>query len=67
MQSQKTSIKCNSIRRDSSLDTAKTMDGTSAHVMQNIFEGLYVLDDQDQPIPAVAKSLKEVKMVKIYI
>ncbi|WP_439019927.1 peptide ABC transporter substrate-binding protein [Bacillus thuringiensis] len=41
-----------------SLDTAKTMDGTSAHVMQNIFEGLYVLDDQDQPIPAVAKSFK---------
>lgn len=40
-----------------SLDTAKTMDGTSAHVMQNIFEGLYVLDAQDQPIPAVAKSL----------
>ncbi|PFI22973.1 peptide ABC transporter substrate-binding protein [Bacillus cereus] len=39
-----------------SLDTAKTMDGTSAHIMQNIFEGLYVLDDQDQPIPAVAKS-----------
>ncbi|MGR5874680.1 hypothetical protein ACT7DH_13060 [Bacillus pacificus] len=32
--------------------------------MQNIFEGLYVLDDQDQPIPAVAKSFKEVKMVK---
>ncbi len=31
-----------------SLDTAKTMDGTSAHVMQNIFEGLYVLDDRDQ-------------------
>ena len=29
-----------------SLDTAKTMDGTSAHVMQNIFEGLYVLNDQ---------------------
>ncbi|QWU44657.1 peptide ABC transporter substrate-binding protein [Bacillus sp. NP247] len=39
-----------------SLDTAKTMDGTSAHVMQNIFEGLYVLNDQDDPIPAVAKS-----------
>lgn len=27
-----------------SLDTAKTMDGTSAHIMQNIFEGLYALD-----------------------
>ncbi len=39
-----------------SLDTAKTMDGTSAHIMQNIFEGLYVLNDLDQPIPAVAKS-----------
>lgn len=41
-----------------SLDTAKTMDGTSAHVMQNLFEGLYILNDQDQPIPAVAKSFK---------
>ena len=41
-----------------SLDTAKTMDGTSAHIMQNIFEGLYALDDKDQPIPAVAKSFK---------
>lgn len=40
------------------------MDGTSAHVMQNIFEGLYVLDDRIGPIPAVAKSFKEVKMVK---
>lgn len=49
-----------------SLDTAKTMDGTSAHVMQNIFEGLYVLDDQDQPIPAVAKSLKRSKDGKKY-
>ncbi|OOR23704.1 peptide ABC transporter substrate-binding protein [Bacillus wiedmannii] len=49
-----------------SLDTAKTMDGTSAHVMQNIFEGLYVLDDQDQPIPAVAKSFKRSKDGKKY-
>ncbi|MCC2379025.1 peptide ABC transporter substrate-binding protein [Bacillus wiedmannii] len=49
-----------------SLDTAKTMDGTSAHVMQNIFEGLYVLDDQDQPIPAVAKSFKRSEDGKKY-
>ncbi|HDR4421671.1 TPA: peptide ABC transporter substrate-binding protein [Bacillus cereus] len=49
-----------------SLDTAKTMDGTSAHVMQNIFEGLYVLDDQDQPIPAVAKSFKRSEEGKKY-
>ncbi|KAB2452355.1 peptide ABC transporter substrate-binding protein [Bacillus sp. CH126_4D] len=49
-----------------SLDTAKTMDGTSAHVMQNIFEGLYVLDDQDQPIPAVAKSVKRSEDGKKY-
>ncbi|MGE6536794.1 peptide ABC transporter substrate-binding protein [Bacillus luti] len=49
-----------------SLDTAKTMDGTSAHVMQNIFEGLYVLDDQDQPIPAVAKSFKRSENGKKY-
>ncbi|HDR7638879.1 peptide ABC transporter substrate-binding protein [Bacillus wiedmannii] len=48
------------------LDTAKTMDGTSAHVMQNIFEGLYVLDDQDQPIPAVAKSFKRSEDGKKY-
>ncbi|MEK3929055.1 peptide ABC transporter substrate-binding protein [Bacillus sp. FSL R7-0642] len=49
-----------------SLDTAKTMDGTSAHVMQNIFEGLYVLDDQDQPIPAVAKSFQRSEDGKKY-
>ncbi|MGN4709325.1 peptide ABC transporter substrate-binding protein [Bacillus cereus group sp. MYBK222-1] len=49
-----------------SLDTAKTMDGTSAHVMQNIFEGLYVLDNQDQPIPAVAKSFKRSEDGKKY-
>ncbi|MFE9079195.1 peptide ABC transporter substrate-binding protein [Bacillus mobilis] len=49
-----------------SLDTAKTMDGTSAHVMQNIFEGLYVLDDQDQPIPSVAKSFKRSEDGKKY-
>ncbi|MGU3369115.1 peptide ABC transporter substrate-binding protein [Bacillus mycoides] len=49
-----------------SLDNAKTMDGTSAHVMQNIFEGLYVLDDQDQPIPAVAKSFKRSEDGKKY-
>ncbi|EJP96173.1 peptide ABC transporter substrate-binding protein [Bacillus cereus] len=49
-----------------SLDTAKTMDGTSAHVMQNIFEGLYVLDDQDQPIPAVAKSFERSEDGKKY-
>ncbi len=49
-----------------SLDTAKTMDGTSAHVMQNIFEGLYVLDNQDQPIPAVAKSFKRSEDDKKY-
>ncbi|NWK70331.1 peptide ABC transporter substrate-binding protein [Bacillus paramycoides] len=50
-----------------SLDTAKTMDGTSAHVMQNIFEGLYVLDDQDNPIPAVAKSFERSEDGKKYI
>ncbi|HGO9418164.1 peptide ABC transporter substrate-binding protein [Bacillus thuringiensis] len=49
-----------------SLDTAKTMDGTSAHVMQNIFEGLYVLNDQDQPTPAVAKSFKRSEDGKKY-
>ncbi|MGG0726237.1 peptide ABC transporter substrate-binding protein [Bacillus paramycoides] len=49
-----------------SLDTAKTMDGTSAHVMQNIFEGLYVLDDQDNPIPAVAKSFERSEDGKKY-
>ncbi|MGF9769760.1 peptide ABC transporter substrate-binding protein [Bacillus albus] len=49
-----------------SLDTAKTMDGTSAHVMQNIFEGLYVLDDQDEPVPAVAKSFKRSEDGKKY-
>ncbi|OOZ79040.1 peptide ABC transporter substrate-binding protein [Bacillus cereus] len=49
-----------------SLDTVKTMDGTSAHVMQNIFEGLYVLDNQDQPIPAVAKSFKRSEDGKKY-
>ena len=49
-----------------SLDTAKTMDGTSAHVMQNIFEGLYVLNDQDQPTPAIAKSFKRSEDGKKY-
>ncbi|MBJ7983748.1 MULTISPECIES: peptide ABC transporter substrate-binding protein [Bacillus] len=49
-----------------SLDTAKTMDGTSAHVMQNIFEGLYVLDGQDNPIPAVAKSFERSEDGKKY-
>lgn len=49
-----------------SLDTAKTMDGTSAHVIQNIFEGLYVLDAQDHPIPAVAKSFERSEDGKKY-
>ena len=48
-----------------SLDTAKTMDGTSAHVMQNIFEGLYVLNDRS-PTPAVAKSFKRSEDGKKY-
>ncbi|WP_410982150.1 peptide ABC transporter substrate-binding protein [Bacillus cereus] len=42
-----------------SLDTAKAMDGTSSHVMQNIFEGLYVMDNQDNPVPGVAKSFEK--------
>ncbi|WP_459501315.1 peptide ABC transporter substrate-binding protein [Bacillus sp. C1] len=50
-----------------SLDTAKAMDGTSSHVMQNIFEGLYVLDDQDKPIPGVAKSFEKSEDGKKYI
>ncbi|MEK0224618.1 peptide ABC transporter substrate-binding protein [Bacillus proteolyticus] len=49
-----------------SLDTAKTMDGTSSHVMQNIFEGLYVLDKQDRPIPGVAKSFERSEDGKRY-
>ncbi|PER32659.1 peptide ABC transporter substrate-binding protein [Bacillus cereus] len=49
-----------------SLDTTKTMDGTSAHVMQNIFEGLYVLDDQDNPTPAIAKSFERSEDGKKY-
>lgn len=49
-----------------SLDTTKTMDGTSAHVMQNIFEGLYVIDDQDNPTPAIAKSFERSKNGKKY-
>ncbi|KFN01403.1 peptide ABC transporter substrate-binding protein [Bacillus clarus] len=49
-----------------SLDTAKTMDGTSAHVMQNIFEGLYVLGDQDSPVPGVAESFERSKDGKKY-
>ncbi|MBY0598046.1 peptide ABC transporter substrate-binding protein [Bacillus bingmayongensis] len=50
-----------------SLDTAKAMDGTSSHVMQNIFEGLYVLDHQDKPIPGVAKSFERSEDGKRYI
>ncbi|KWU57383.1 peptide ABC transporter substrate-binding protein [Bacillus mycoides] len=49
-----------------SLDTTKTMDGTSAHVMQNIFEGLYVIDDQDNPTPAIAKSFERSENGKKY-
>ncbi|MDR4195916.1 peptide ABC transporter substrate-binding protein [Bacillus cereus] len=49
-----------------SLDTVKTTDGTSAHIMQNIFEGLYVLNDQDQPTPAIAKSFKRSEDGKKY-
>ncbi|PEB53834.1 peptide ABC transporter substrate-binding protein [Bacillus pseudomycoides] len=49
-----------------SLDTAKAMDGTSSHVMQNIFEGLYVLDNQDNPIPGVAKSFERSEDGKKY-
>ncbi|WP_283749467.1 peptide ABC transporter substrate-binding protein [Bacillus mycoides] len=49
-----------------SLDTTKTMDGTSAHVMQNIFEGLYVIDDQDNPTPAIAKSFERSEDGKKY-
>ncbi|HEK9104023.1 peptide ABC transporter substrate-binding protein [Bacillus pfraonensis] len=50
-----------------SLDTVKTMDGTSSHVMQNIFEGLYVLDHQDKPISGVAKSFERSEDGKRYI
>src|SRR5690348_12614778 len=49
-----------------SLDTAKAMDGTSSHVMQNIFEGLYVMDNQDKPVPGVAKSFEKSEDGKIY-
>ncbi|WP_026592017.1 peptide ABC transporter substrate-binding protein [Bacillus sp. UNC437CL72CviS29] len=49
-----------------SLDTAKAMDGTSSHVMQNIFEGLYVLDNQDNPVPGVAKSFEKSEDGKRY-
>ncbi|MEH6978415.1 peptide ABC transporter substrate-binding protein, partial [Bacillus pseudomycoides] len=49
-----------------SLDTAKVMDGTSSHVMQNIFEGLYVLDNQDKPVPGVAKSFEKSEDGKRY-
>ncbi|WP_242220956.1 peptide ABC transporter substrate-binding protein [Bacillus cereus group sp. BfR-BA-01380] len=50
-----------------SLDTAKSMNGTSSHVMQNIFEGLYVLDDKDNPVPGVAKSFEKSTDGKTYI
>ncbi|PEA54158.1 peptide ABC transporter substrate-binding protein [Bacillus pseudomycoides] len=50
-----------------SLDTAKSMNGTSAHVMQNIFEGLYVLDEKDTPVPGVAKSFEKSTDGKTYI
>ena len=50
-----------------SLDTAKSMNGTSAHVMQNIFEGLYVLDEKDNPVPGVAKSFEKSTDGKTYI
>ncbi|WIY62874.1 peptide ABC transporter substrate-binding protein [Bacillus arachidis] len=49
-----------------SFDTAKAMDGTSSHVMQNIFEGLYVLDNQDNPVPGVAKSFEKSEDGKRY-
>ncbi|MDM5188121.1 peptide ABC transporter substrate-binding protein [Bacillus sp. DX4.1] len=49
-----------------SLDTAKSMDGTSSHVMQNIFEGLYVLDEKDNPEPGVAKSFDKSEDGKTY-
>ncbi|HDX9577245.1 TPA: peptide ABC transporter substrate-binding protein [Bacillus pseudomycoides] len=50
-----------------SLDTAKSMNGTSSHVMQNIFEGLYVLDEKDNPVPGVAKSFEKSSDGKTYI
>lgn len=50
-----------------SLDTAKSMNGTSSHVMQNIFEGLYVLDEKDNPVPGVAKSFEKSTDGKTYI
>ncbi|WP_020060492.1 peptide ABC transporter substrate-binding protein [Bacillus sp. 123MFChir2] len=50
-----------------SLDTAKSMNGTSAHVMQNIFEGLYVLDEKDNPVPGVAKSFEKSTDGKTYV
>ncbi|ENQ3107430.1 peptide ABC transporter substrate-binding protein [Bacillus cereus] len=50
-----------------SLDTAKSMSGTSSHVMQNIFEGLYVLDERDNPVPGVAKSFEKSTDGKTYI
>lgn len=50
-----------------SLDTAKSMNGTSEHVMQNIFEGLYVFDEKDNPVPGVAKSFEKSTDGKTYI
>lgn len=49
-----------------SLDTAKSMNGTSAHVMQNIFEGLYVLDEKDNPVSGAAQFFEKSADGKTY-
>lgn len=43
-----------------SIDPANTVDSNSNVALNNIYEGLYRLDDNNQPLPAGAESLPEI-------
>ena len=49
------------------MDTSKNTDTLGSQILGNTMEGLYRLDKDNKPIPAVAESSTKARMVKIYI
>ena len=49
------------------MDTSKNTDTLGSQILGNTMEGLYRLDKDNKPIPAVANLAQKARMVKIYI
>ena len=49
------------------MDTSKNTDTLGSQILGNTMEGLYRLDKDNKPIPAVAESSTKARMAKIYI